>query len=145
MAETKLPKTTPLEEDDFLGKIRRNIVKVEKRRFKALKVGNAFIVPYSEDGLKFYFLATPEFTIDTGNDESEAADAFFELVDLLKTTSKIEQVVVEADAYLIERTLYNKHTNTVESTSQYWLIEWDADGYTYAIELDDVEQLVEEL
>jgi len=144
MAENKTPRfpktLKPVREDEWF--ITENVVeKVVEISFKAIKIGNAYLLGYLRDGEeKHYIIATPSATIYSYENEWEALEA---LVNAIRSGERIEHVDVNAAMYVVKRIRRNKHTGHVRE-DVFKIIEWEDGGNMYSVDLEEFEEIIPE-
>jgi len=140
MSQTQTPKTLkPVSEDSWY--ITENVVEgVIDVSFKAIKIGNVYLLGYTKDGEKSYIVAAPSATVYGYDNEWEVLET---LVDAIRTGERIERVDVNATMYIVKRIRRNKHTGHVIERG-FRLIEWEDGGITYSIDLEEDEEIISE-
>jgi len=120
----------PVEEDGFF--IRRRAVKeIRPFKFRALKVGDVYVVAYNGDDGVYHAIVAPGYTVKSYDN---FAEAFETLLAVLKNNAgaKIEVVEVEADMYVLEVERVLKSDPSDVATYEERVIEWGA----YSIDED---------
>jgi len=135
MQSQKTPKTVKVgeEESRFFGRINRTVIKAEEWAFKAVKIGDTYIIRLRRDDGLHYVLVKPYTKIWQSvfyTAEGDLETVFEELIDAISNNNKIEHVDLKVDAYLIREWAEKL------GEDYYWLVEWQNGDSVYVVELD---------
>jgi len=129
-------------EEDCIHRYERSIKEVRRIRFRALRVGDVYIVAYRDHhGEKNYVLLYPRRRkVGSYDNWAEFADT---LVEVIKSSvgNRVERVEVDAVLYLIEERRVNKHEPSWYDTATLKYVEWDTNG-PYGLLLGEEEELI---
>ena len=132
MAQTQIPKVVQMvEETPFFVK-RRTVKEARPVRFRALKVGDTYIVAYVYDDAVYHAVVTPAYAVKSYDNGTEA---FETLLAVLKNNvgARVELVEVEATRYVFDVEEVDRDNPSRVSNYEEVAVEW---GDTYAIDED---------
>jgi len=132
MAQTQIPKVIQMvEETPFFVK-RRTVKEARPVRFRALKVGDTYIVAYVYDDAVYHAVVTPTYTVKSYDNWAEA---FETLLVAVKGAAgqRIEIVEVEATRYVFDVEEVDRDNPSRVSNYEEVAVEW---GDRYAIDED---------
>jgi len=119
----------PVEKDEFFGtETVRTVKEVRPIRFRAIKIGDTYVVAYWKDGEKNYAVVWPGHVVHGYDNHAEALET---LVNILKENAgaKIEIVDVDAVQYVLNVEKRRTRTGDVDVYEES-VVEWGDGAYS---------------